>query len=342
MKAVRLLAAGQPLVEQEVSLPPLGDRDILLRVRAAGICHSDVHYRARKSPPAPLTLGHEVAGVIEAVGPAVTRVRPGDRVCLHYLVTCGQCSFCIRGQEQFCPDGKMLGNTIDGGYAEYVVAPERNAIPLPSTIPFEQGATLMCASATSLHALGKARLKAGETVAVFGVGGLGMSAIQLARALGALEVYAVDINPGKLALAEQRHAIPIDATGQDPVVAIRTRTGERGVDVSLELIGLPKTMRQAIQVLAPLGRAVIVGITEQPLQLDPYREILGPETEIIGSNDHLLAELPLLVEYARRGLLDLSDVVSRTVPLEARAINQVLDELDRFGDAVRTVITPPR
>jgi propanol-preferring alcohol dehydrogenase len=340
MKAVRLVAAGKPLVEQEIPVPPLADRDILLRVRAAGICHSDVHYRARKSPPTPLTLGHEVAGVIEAVGPAVRRVRPGDRVCLHYLITCGDCSFCTRGHEQFCPAGRMLGNTIDGGYAEYVVVPERNAVPLPDTIPFEQGATLMCASATSWHALGKARLKAGETVAVFGIGGLGLSAIQLARAFGALEVFAVDINPGKLALAEQRRAIPVNAADQDPVAAIRGHTAGRGVDVALELIGLPGTMRQAIQTLAPLGRAVLVGITHQPLEIDSYREVLGPEAEIIGSNDHLLHELPLLVEHARRGILDLSGVVSRTVPLDARAINQALDELEQFGDAVRTVITP--
>jgi propanol-preferring alcohol dehydrogenase len=340
MKAVRLIAAGIPLVEQEIPVPPLGDRDILLHVRAAGICHSDVHYRTRKTPPAPLTLGHEVAGVVEAVGSAVTRVRAGDRVCLHYLITCGNCAFCIRGHEQFCPAGRMLGNSIDGGYAEYVVVPERNAIPLPDTIPFEQGATLMCASATSWHALGKARLKAGETVAVFGVGGLGLSAIQLARAFGALEVFAVDINPAKLALAEQRRAIPLNAAGQDPVAAIRGQTAGRGVDVALELIGLPETMRQAIQTLAPLGRAVLVGITDQPLALDSYRDILGPEAEVIGSNDHLLHELPPLVEYARRGILDLSEVVSRTVPLNAGAINQALDELETFGDAVRTVIIP--
>jgi propanol-preferring alcohol dehydrogenase len=124
------------------------------------------------------------------------------------------------------------------------------------------------------------------------------------------------------------------------VAEIRSRTGGRGVDVSLELIGLPLTMRQAIQALAPLGRAVLVGISDQPLALDTYREVLGPEAEVIGSNDHLLQELPLLLEFARRGVLDLSDVVSRTVPLEAGAVNEALDDLGRFGDAVRTVIVP--
>jgi propanol-preferring alcohol dehydrogenase len=342
MNAVRLLAIGQPLQRQDVPAPPLGERDVLLRVRAAGICHSDVHYRAGKSPvsPLPLTLGHEVAGVVEAVGPGVTRLRPGDRACLHYLISCGDCYYCSAGHEQFCPAGKMLGHHRDGGYAELVAVPERNAVRLPEEIRFEQGATLMCASATALHALRKARLKAGETVAVFGVGGLGMSAIQLARAFGALDVYAVDINPKKLALAEKHRAVPVSAAEMDPVAEVRRLTAGRGVDVALELIGLPQTMRQAVQSLAVLGRAVIAGISDRPLVLDSYRELLGREAEVIGSNDHLLQELPLLLELARRGALDLTDVVTRTVPLEARAINAALDDLERFGDAVRTVIVP--
>ena len=218
--------------------------------------------------------------------------------------------------------------------------PERNAVRLPDEIPFEQGATLMCASATSFHALRKARLKAGESVAIFGAGGLGMSAIQLARASGALDVYAVDLNPKKLALARSLGAIPVDATGADPVEAVRRMTGGKGVDVALELIGLPQTMRQALRSLAVMGRAVIVGIGDRPLEVDTYHELLGPEAELIGSNDHLLQELPLLVELARRKVLDLSNVVTRTVPLEASAINHALDDLERFGDAVRTVVVP--
>ena len=211
---------------------------------------------------------------------------------------------------------------------------------LPEEISFEQGATLMCASATSFHALRKARLAAGERVAVFGVGGLGMSAIQLARAFGALEVYAVDINPKKLALAECYGAIPVNAREADPVADLRRLTGGQGVNVALEIIGLPGTMRQALQSLGVFGRAVIVGISNHPLAIDTYHELLGPECELIGSNDHLLQELPLLVELARRKVLDLSNVVSRTVALEAGAINQALDELERFGDEVRTVIVP--
>jgi 2-desacetyl-2-hydroxyethyl bacteriochlorophyllide A dehydrogenase len=340
MKAVRLTEVGKPLEMQDIPIPALGERDILVQVRAAGICHSDVHYRAGDSPvyPLPMTLGHEVAGVVEAVGPGARRLKAGDQVCLHYMVTCGDCYYCALGSEQFCAQGKMLGHTTDGGYAEKIVVPERNAVILPDEISFEAGATLMCASATSLHALRKGRLKPGETVAIYGTGGLGMSAIQLARACGALDVFAVDINPKKLSLAEAYGAIPVDASRADPVDTIRAKTGGKGVDVSLELIGLPKTMRQALQSLGVFGRAVMVGITRRPLEIDTYRELLGPETELIGSNDHLLHELPLLIELARRGALDLSGVVTRTVPLQAEAINQALNDLERYGDEVRTVI----
>jgi 2-desacetyl-2-hydroxyethyl bacteriochlorophyllide A dehydrogenase len=342
MKAVRLVQVGQPLELQDVTVPSLGDYDVLVKIKAAGICHSDVHYRAGKSPvyPLPMTLGHEIAGIIESVGSKVTRRKPGERVCLHYLVSCGSCYYCSTGNEQFCESGLMLGHYADGGYAEYIAVPERNVFILPDEIPFAQGATLMCASATSLHALRKSRLKGGEILAIFGVGGLGISAIQLGRTLGAREVYAVDIHEDKLKLAEKYGAIPVNAHENDPVDQIRRMTAGRGVDVALELIGLPETMRQALKSLGTFGRVVIVGIGDRPLEIDTYRELIGPETELIGSNDHLLQELPLLIDLARRGVLDLSEVVSRTVPLDAKVINATLDSLEQFEGDIRTVITP--
>ncbi|MGQ9687119.1 MAG: zinc-binding dehydrogenase, partial [Thiobacillaceae bacterium] len=195
-------------------------------------------------------------------------------------------------------------------------------------------------SATSFHALRKARLRAGETVAVFGAGGLGMSAIQLARALGALAVFAVDINADKLKTAERYGAVAVDAARSDPVAEIQRLTGGKGVDVSVELIGLPQTMRQAVQCLAVMGRAAIAGITDKPFAVDSYRELIGKEAEVIGCSDHLMQEFLLLLEYARRGLLDMSHVVTRTIPLDATSINQTLDALERFGGDVRTVIVP--
>lgn len=341
MRALRLESIGSPVVMVELPTPAPAPGEVLVRVRAAGICHSDAHYRAGRSASlvAPITLGHEVAGEVAALGAGVTTHAVGDRVCLHYLVTCGRCPHCIAGREQYCTTGQMIGHHRDGGQAEYIVVPARNAVHLPAAIPFAHGAAMMCSSATSLHAIRRGRLQPGETVAVIGIGGLGISAVQLAKALGALEVYAVDLNDAKLAAAARHGAVPISAA-TDPVAALRAATGGRGVDVVLELVGSPVTMRQAVQMCAVQGRAVIAGLSRVPMELDTYRELLGPETELIGSNDHLLAELPLLLELASRKQLDLTEVVVRTVPLEAGAVNGVLDELEAYTAPLRTVIVP--
>ncbi len=342
MKAVRLVQPGLPLELHDIPLPHPGEDDVLVRVKAAGICHSDAHYRAGRSrvDPLPLTLGHEVAGVVEAVGRKVKQFRVGERVCLHYMATCGTCIWCDKGHEQFCETGAMIGKARDGGYAEFIVMPARSVFPLPDETPFEHGAIMMCSSATSLHALHKARMQPGESVAIFGAGGLGMSAIQLAQALGASKVFAVDIHPDKLELAKSLGADPIDARAGDPVKLIRDRTGGQGVDVALELIGLPLTMEQSVRALARQGRSALAGITERNFEVSPYHELINREAEIIGVSDHLAAEIPVLLEFARIGKLNLSKVVTRTVPLEAKAINDALDRLEHFGEDVRVVITP--
>jgi propanol-preferring alcohol dehydrogenase len=340
MKAIRLTAISSPLEELRIELPRVGTDDVLIRIRAAGICHSDAHYRAGVSPVAhlPLTLGHEVAGVVEETGSSVTKFKTGDRVCVHYLVTCGTCEFCRAGTEQFCRSAEMIGKHRDGGFAEFIVVPERSVFRLPDEIPFEQGAILMCSSATSLHALNKARFRAGETVAVFGVGGLGVSAVQLAVHLGAGKVFAVDINPAKLRLASQFGAVPVNARERDAVEQIREMTAGAGVDVALELVGLPLTMRQALQSLAKLGRAALVGLTRKTFEIAPYSDLLNKEAEIIGVSDHLASEIPVLLDLARTGKLDLSQGIIRTVPLEAGAVNDTLDSLEQFGDNVRVAI----
>jgi 2-desacetyl-2-hydroxyethyl bacteriochlorophyllide A dehydrogenase len=342
MKAVRFVGAKQALETQDIPIPEIGERDILVKVKAAGICHSDAHYRAGISPvkPVPLTLGHEVAGVVEKIGAQVTNVKIGDRVCLHYNITCGDCYHCSTGNDQFCEKVLMLGHYTNGGYAEYISIPARNAIHLPDEIPFEQGATLMCASATAFHALKKSRIKAGEKVAIFGAGGLGQSAIQLAKAFGAIDVFAIDINQEKLNLAKSYGAIPVNAKEVNPVDEIKKLTNGKGVDVAIEMIGLSQTMKQAIQVAGVMGRVVIVGLLNQAIEVNTYTEILGNEVELIGSNDHHLAELPLLVDLARRKILDTSKIVTKTVPLDAEEINQVLDDLENFSSDVRTVIVP--
>jgi D-arabinose 1-dehydrogenase-like Zn-dependent alcohol dehydrogenase len=209
---------------------------------------------------------------------------------------------------------------------------------LPDEIPFEIGAIMMCSSATVLHALNKARFKAGDSIAIFGFGGLGFSAIQLARAFDCEDVYVVEINPAKLASAARMGAIAIDARSADPVEQIKEASAGTGVDVALELIGSAKTMRQCVLSLGPLGRAALVGLTAQTMSIFPYTDLINKEAEIIGVSDHLAAELPTLIELARSGKLRFPSEALRFVDLDAEQINASLDGLQNSIDHIRTVI----
>ena len=342
MRAMRLVQVGKPLDQADIPIPEVGSSDVLIRVAAAGICHSDVHYQAgiSKIDDLPLTLGHEIAGRVEEVGSDVTHLSASDRVCVHYLISCGSCEFCVRGLEQFCRSGQMIGKHRDGGYAEFIKVPGANAFPLPDEIPFEVGAIMMCSSATALHALKKARFKAGESLAIFGFGGLGFSALQLALAFDCGDVYVVEINPAKLASAANMGAIAIDARTEDPVEQIKDATAGRGVDIALELIGSAKTMRQAILCLGPLGRAALVGLTAESMSVLPYTELINKEAEIIGVSDHLATELPVLLEFARSSKLRFPPETLCVVDLDAAQVNAALDALQDSIDHVRTVIVP--
>jgi D-arabinose 1-dehydrogenase-like Zn-dependent alcohol dehydrogenase len=340
MKAVRLTVVGKPLVDSIIAIPEITSSDVLVRVRAAGICHSDAHYRAgiSKIDNLPVTLGHEVAGRVEKTGAEVTNVAPGDRVCLHYLVHCGTCEFCRRGLEQFCTTVQMIGKHRDGGYAEFIKVPAKNAFTLPDEISFEVAAIMMCSSATTLHALKKARLRPGESVAIFGFGGLGFSALQLAQALGCGQVYVVELNPAKLVSAKKLGAVAIDPNKGDPIEQIREATKGKGVDVSLELNGSATTMRQAVQCLGILGRAGLVGLTADVLSVLPYPEIINKEAEVIGVSDHLAGDIPALIEFARNDKLSFPGDAIRVVDLDAAQINTALDQLQDSIDHVRTII----
>jgi len=342
MKAVQLVEVGKPLEVREIARPEPGQGEILVRVLAAGICHSDAHYRAGTSGVGflPITLGHEISGVVEKTGPAVSSVSVGDRVALHYLFTCGQCEYCIAGLEQFCRSGKMVGKHANGGYAEYVVAPARNAIPVADTLSSEAAAIMMCSSATAFHALRKARISAGDSVAVFGVGGLGMSAIQLARACGAAEVFAIDIDAEKRSTAERYGARSINPADGTPDTQLRDLTHGRGVDVALEFAGLPVTQEQAVLSLGVQGRVALAGIGGLPFTVAGYPTLINREVEIVGVSDHLRHELVTLMDFARRGLLDLESVVTDRIALDAGQINDRLDALSEFHGRTRSVIVP--
>lgn len=340
MRAVQIVEIGKALELRDVPRPDPGPGEIRIRVQAAGICHSDAHYRDGAASVAflPITPGHEVAGVVDALGESVSGVSVGDRVALHYLFTCGQCAYCGRGLEQFCTTGRMLGKHVNGGYAEYVVAPARNAIPIADEVSMPAAAIMMCSTATAYHALRKARMTPGESVAVFGVGGLGMSAIQLARACGASEVFAVDVDADKLAAAASYGARPVNPIDGASDEQLRAITQGRGVDVALEFAGLPLTQQQAVASLAVQGRASLAGISRAPFSVDSYNTVINREAEIIGVSDHLRSELVTLMEFTRRGLIDLENVIVDRLKLDAGEINTRLDALASFRGRTRSVI----
>jgi threonine dehydrogenase-like Zn-dependent dehydrogenase len=199
---------------------------------------------------------------------------------------------------------------------------------------------MMCSSATALHALNKARLKESESVAIFGFGGLGFSALQLAKAFGCEDVFVVDINPTKLATAASFGGVPINASAGDPVRQIQEATHGKGVDVSLELIGSAATMAQAVKCLAVQGRAALAGLTAESMSVQPYTEVINKEAEIIGVSDHLATELPILIEFARSGKLHFPEGSLHSVDLDARAINTTLDALEGSKGEIRSVMVP--
>ena len=340
MKAVQLVQVGAPLEEREIATPSPRAHEILVAIKAAGICHSDVHYRDGTGHVSftPITLGHEVAGVVAAVGEDVVDVRVGDRVAAHYLMTCGNCEHCVAGLEQFCAHGRMLGKDAHGGYAEFIVIPARNAIPVPDNVDMAVAAIMMCSTATAFHALHKARMRAGDRVAIFGAGGLGVSGIQLAHACGASEVFAIDIAEDKRLLAERFGARAIDPARATPDEQIRVATNGRGVDVALEFTGIAVVQEQALAALGVQGRVALTGIGKDAFHARGYPDVINREAEIIGVSDHTRAELVTLMEFARNGSLDLATVIGERIPLDAGQINAKLDALANFHSPARTVI----
>ncbi|HVR39813.1 MAG TPA: alcohol dehydrogenase catalytic domain-containing protein [Thermoanaerobaculia bacterium] len=324
MKAIQLIANERALELREIDTPTVGAEEIRVDIRAAGICHSDAHYR-RGGPRLgafPLTLGHEVAGIVAERGANVRDVSVGDRVALHYLVTCGSCAPCAKHGEQFCAAGEMIGKDRHGGYAESIVIPARNAIRVPDAIPLEHAAVMMCSTATAFHALRLASFARGESLAILGFGGLGMSALLLAQKLGAANVFVIERNEAKRAAAKNLGATVVDDL--------------RDVDVALDFIGNPELCTRALRGLAPGGRLMLVALSTIGFDFNPYRDLLGRETRIIGCSDHLRSELEELMSLG----LDLGHAVTRTVPFDASAINVVLDELDAGTTPhFRTVIT---
>jgi propanol-preferring alcohol dehydrogenase len=342
MMAARLHRVKEKLHIESVPVPVLGEEDVLIEVKASGICHSDINYREGISVVGrlPIILGHEIAGIIADVGGRVHGIEKGDRVCVHYVLSCGECVFCATGRENFCEHYKMVGKDVDGGFAEYVKVPFKNALKLPSSIPFEQGAIIGCAVSTAFHALKRGRVNAGETVVIYGVGGVGIHAVQLAaRIFGAGKVIAVDISEQKLKIAKKAGADEvINAAKEKPVQRIKEITYGKLSDVSLDFVGLKTTLEQAINCVGKGGRVVVVGISSENITVHPYKTIIGKEIEIIGVNDHLKSEMIQLINLVDSGKIDFSTSITHKIRLED--VNYGMEMLEKGTEnPVRIVIT---
>jgi propanol-preferring alcohol dehydrogenase len=340
MRALQLRSIHQPLVAVDLPDPTPAPGEVTVAIEACGICHSDAHYRAGfGGTPLPRTLGHEVAGVVAGVGAGVTRLRAGQRVAIHYLRACHECRSCVEDGEQFCESGGMIGKHFDGGYADFIAVPEWNAVPVPDEVPLDVAAVMMCSTATAFHALRLAGLAAGKSVAVLGYGGLGVSAVQLSRALGAARVAAVDVVAEKLASAAAAGAVAIDGTSSDLTGELLAAVDGRGFDIAVDFTGRPSVALPALRALKPGGALVFVALSEEPFTFNPYRDVLGKERRILGCSDHTRNELTELLALAARGAIDVGGAISARVPLEAAPVNAALDALEHGTAALRTVIS---
>lgn len=340
MKAAMFSAAHQPLVVQEVPDPVPGETDLLVRVAACGVCHTDLHYLDHGTPTfkkPPLILGHEISGTVAAMGAGVSGWMVGERVLLPAVYGCGECRACRTGRENICDRMVMFGNNVDGGYAEQVVAPAKDVHRLPESIPLVEGAIIADALTTPYHAVvRRGQVGPGDQVVVFGCGGIGLNVIQVAASLGA-RVVAVDLVEEKLDWARRLGAAEamVPAEGERVDKAVRKLTGG-GADVAFEAIGLPQTQEQAFACLRTGGRLVLVGFAGEAMRLDGGRTMYR-EMEIVGSLGCRSVDYPRVIELVAQGRLRLQELVTARFPLDD--INAAFDTL-RSGRGVRSVVTP--
>jgi 6-hydroxycyclohex-1-ene-1-carbonyl-CoA dehydrogenase len=341
MKAAVFYAAHEPLRVETWPDPEPGPGEVLVRVAACGVCHTDLHYIDHGVPTfkqPPVVLGHEISGTVAGLGPGTNgRWREGDRVLLPAVYGCGQCAMCRTGRENICERMAMFGNHVDGGYAEYLLAPAKDLLALPPEIPLVEGAIIADATTTPYHAVvNRGGVRPGDQVVVFGCGGIGLNLVQIAAAVGA-RVIAVDIVPAKLEWACRLGAqAVINAREVERVdKEIRKLTGG-GADIGFEAIGNPSTQAQTFASLRTGGRLVLVGYADKPMTLDTGR-VMFRELEIVGSLGCRAVDYPRVIELVRQGKIKVAELVTGRFALDD--INAAFDTLRR-GEGIRSVIVP--
>jgi D-arabinose 1-dehydrogenase-like Zn-dependent alcohol dehydrogenase len=341
MRSYQFNTVKAPLVAHDGPVPKPGAKEVVVEVKAAGICGSDVHVRngVMVTSKTPITLGHEIAGIVAERGTDVTQVDEGDSVVADYVISCGRCRYCGLGKDNLCLNGMAIGFDLDGGFSDHVVVPAENVVRLPHGLPFEQGAIIGCAVATSFHATKIAEVSLGDDVAVFGLGGVGMHAVQWARLRGAKNIIGVDVARKKLELAKEFGATHVlDPISEDAARTISEITGEKGVEAAMDFAGQPASLNGAINSVARGGRIVVIGRGPREIPISPWT-FLRRELQMRTSSDHLRNEIPAIVEQVGRGTVDLSKSISLKLPLDK--INDGLDALENHGaEYLRIAVTP--
>lgn len=342
IKAARFYKVGEPLRVERVLIPAPGPEEVLINVKACGICGSDIHIVYEGVTPtaySPITLGHEPSGVITLLGDEVEGWKVGDRVTVNPFITCGKCINCLSGNSQICMSRRVIGIHTEGGLADFLKAPAKNLVRLPETIPFDQGGIAVDAVATPFHAMmNRGALKEGEKVAVFGCGGLGIHGIQIAKICGASLVIAVDNIDSALERAKKVGADEvINPKKEKPIDKIKKVTGGMGVDLAIEFIGLKETIEQAIGCIRVGGKVVVVGLGSQNISLPPPTSFVRKELSLLGSYGSTTLDIQQVVDLVASGRLDLSGSITERFPLDE--VNRGLNHLHKkVGNPIRIAI----
>jgi S-(hydroxymethyl)glutathione dehydrogenase/alcohol dehydrogenase len=358
MKAAIFHAPHEPLTIEDVDIDAPMAREILVRTVASGVCHSDLHFVEGLYPMlGPAILGHEAAGIVEAVGEHVSYVKPGDHVIACLSVFCGACEQCMTGHPNRCtnldnqrapsmpPKLSQGGTTVHqfaniSSYAEKMLLHENAVVKIREDFPLDRAALIGCGVMTGVGAaLNTAKVAPGSTVAVFGAGGIGLSVIQGARIAGARKIIAVDMVESKLATAKEFGATHIvDASSRDAVQAVKDLT-DGGVDYSFEAIGLKKTAEQSFECLGPGGVATIIGMIPfgTKIELDGWSFLQGEKRiqgSMMGSN-RFRVDMPRYIDFYEQGRLKLDEMISKKGRLED--VNDAFRAM-KAGEVARTVL----
>ena len=339
MRAARYHGPGKPLSLESVAVRPPAYGEALVRVKAAGICHTDLHFLSGvlNLGISPLTLGHEIAGEVAELGDGSAGVTVGERVLVSYYATCGRCHWCRTDRANLCPQvAAEYGFTADGGYAEYVVVPAANLVRIPAGLDLAEAATLGCSVTTAIHAAGTiGRVRLGETVVVYGAGGVGFGLIQYCKLAGA-RVIAVSRSAARRAKAAELGAdVVLDGT-RSVAEEVRAQTRGEGADVVFELAGVRATMGEAMNALRRRGRLVFVGYSADQLVASPLQLVIG-ELTVTASVGNTLEELLQAVDLAAAGRIQA--VVDRRISLEE--LPATLEALQRGEIVGRAVVVFP-